>query len=197
MRPAPGQGAAATEQRPKDIRVLLRTIAVPLTTGSDAGPGLPCAIAVANSIRAHVDGVSIRWRPDAAHIYSGTYPSGRIVLRPRGMIDEIGKTALPHSLRSAARQRPTAVLPEAARDTDLTLFIISDGGPARILRKATLLRSGCPALFAPRARAAATELQRGLTGMGGHGRLRYSGALFGGVTRNVIRSASIPGLMTH
>lgn len=44
---------------------------------------------------------------------------------------------------------------------------------------------------------AAQDHQCGLIVMGGYGRFRYSEALFGGVTRHVIRNASMPLLMMH
>ena len=44
---------------------------------------------------------------------------------------------------------------------------------------------------------AAEDMNCGLIVMGGYGRFRYSEALFGGVTRHVLRSSSIPVLMMH
>jgi len=44
---------------------------------------------------------------------------------------------------------------------------------------------------------AAEDMNCGLIVMGGYGRFRYSEALFGGVTRHVIRKSSIPVLMVH
>lgn len=45
--------------------------------------------------------------------------------------------------------------------------------------------------------AEAEQLQCGLIVMGGYSRYRYSEALFGGVTRHIIRHASIPVLIMH
>ncbi len=45
--------------------------------------------------------------------------------------------------------------------------------------------------------AEAEELECGLIVMGGYGRFRHSEALFGGVTRHILRHASVPVLIMH
>ena len=45
--------------------------------------------------------------------------------------------------------------------------------------------------------AAARDFECGMIVMGGYGRRRYAEALFGGVTRRVIRNGSLPVLMMH
>lgn len=302
------QETVTKAQGTEEVGVGIRSIVVPLVSGSDDAMGLASAISVANSLQAHLEVVFMRPDPETTYVYAGMGTSERIDKEIRERVDEAGKAAAlrhrrqfgrlcrkaglhsvrkPHPNREATagwsevKGDPASVFPAAARNADLAIFT---GAVARTdlmfgsLLEATLLGSGNPVLFLPEKEVGdvfdhpliawdggtacvrsisawlatgarpeevtilhvsdpgdptpaldglsdrfawhgitarreirergfrssgqvllevADELNCGMIVMGGYGRFRYSEALFGGVTRHVIKNSSLPVLMMH
>lgn len=172
----------------------IRSIVLPIVSGTDETQGLVSAISVAKPIPAHIETVFMQPYPGTTYAYAGMGPSDRIeklgkaAARHRRRFERLCRKAGLHSLRKPhpdgqatagwreAKGDPAHVFPAAAR---------------REIRERGARSSGQILLDVT------GELNCGLIVMGRYGRFRYSRTLFGGVTRHVIRHSPQPVLMMH